>query len=83
MNNYLTVQLPAKIKVSLSNGKEYEIDKIEIIYMTDSPVRKTVTAVCKNYPSTLVLWKDAEYDAIGQWTDTDVINRVLELHPAP
>jgi hypothetical protein len=31
-----------------------------------------------DYPE-LTLWEDDEYDAAGQWTDSDVDNRILEL----
>lgn len=80
MNNYLTITLPNKVKVKALGNKEVEIDKIEIFEMIDNPVKKTVTAICRNHPTRIILWKDAEYDAAGQWTDTDVINRVLDLY---
>jgi hypothetical protein len=28
----------------------------------------------------IILWQGSDYDAIGQWTDQDVINRILELY---
>jgi len=45
----------------------------------DRPNRKIVTA---NFLEgfSIVLWKGEEYDVIGQWTDTDVINRINELY---
>lgn len=80
MNNYLTVNLPNKVKVKALGGVEVEIDKIEIFEMIDNPVKKLVTAICRNHPTRIIVWKDAEYDAIGQWTDTDVVNRILEIY---
>lgn len=83
MANYLTVTLPAPIKVKALGNREVEISVIEIHQMIDNPVKKTVTVMCRNHPTRIVLWKDAEYDTIGQWTDTDVVNRVLELYTKP
>jgi hypothetical protein len=57
-------------------------DSIEIDYFVDSPRNKIVIA----YPTEkfrklreIVLWKGAEYDAIGQWTESDAINRIKEI----
>lgn len=83
MHNYLTITLPNKVKVKALGNVEVEIEKIEIFEMIDNPVKKTVTAICRNHPTRITLWKDAEYDAAGQWTDADVTNRVLELYTAP
>lgn len=83
MNNYLTINLPGKIKVKALGNVDVEIQKIEIFEMIDNPVKKTVTAACRNHPTRITLWEGAAYDAAGQWTDTDVTNRVLELYTAP
>lgn len=55
------------------------IDKITIASMYDFPERKIVQANTREI-GVIVLWEGAEYDAIGQWTDTDVINRINELY---
>lgn len=52
---------------------------ITITSITDRPSRKLVTANALEGFS-IILWKGAEYDAIGQWTDADVINRINELY---
>lgn len=83
MSTYPTIALPAKIKVKALGNRDVEIDKIEIRKITDDPYRKTVIATCNNHPMVIKLWEGAAYDAIGQWTDTDVVNRVLELYTAP
>ena len=80
MNNFLTIQLPAPVKIKALGNREVEIDKIEVYQMIDSPLRKTVWAHCSNHPKRILLWEGVAYDAIGQWTDTDVINRILELY---
>lgn len=54
-----------------SENKEQKIVSVSLFMGTDSKGE----AIRKN----LVLWKDAEYDAIGQYTDTDVANRIKQL----
>jgi hypothetical protein len=55
--------------------------------ITDNPTEKNITAKINlldeannayDYPQ-IVLWQDEEYDKIGQWTDSDVNNRILEI----
>ena len=54
------------------------IDSITIQQVTDNSSMKRVTAETLEI-GILVLWENEAYDAIGQWTDTDVISRVNEL----
>lgn len=55
------------------------LSNVNVIRVTDFPERKVVEAHVKEI-GVIVLWKGAEYDAIGQWTDTDVINRIIQLY---
>lgn len=57
------------------------IEKITVLELSDFPGRKQVMAKTLEL-GLITLWKDAEYDAIGQWTDTDVQNRIVELYGA-
>jgi hypothetical protein len=52
---------------------------LNVICVNDFPDRKLVQAQIQEI-GMVVLWKDAEYDQIGQWTDNDVINRIIELY---
>ena len=54
------------------------VSEITITHMTDNPIDKMVSVRTKEL-GRVVLWKDAEYDAIGQWTDSDVEARLHEL----
>jgi len=80
MENYLTVELPQLTTVKALGNRDVEITKIEIFEMIDNPVKKEVWVSCRNHPTRILLWKGDAYDAIGQWTNTDVTNRVLELY---
>lgn len=58
------------------------VDKIIITRVIDELNRKKVIAFCHNY-KVLILWEGDDYTAAGQWTDTDVINRVREIVTTP
>jgi len=53
--------------------------EIEVVEIIDKPSAKIVWAVTAQV-GRIVLWKDDAYDTIGQWTDTDVVNRINELY---
>lgn len=55
------------------------ITKVEIIEVTDNSISKIVSAKTNEF-GTVILWKGEEYDAIGQWTDTDVINKIKSIY---
>jgi hypothetical protein len=80
MTNFIKIELPSKVKVKTLGNKEIEIEKIEIFEIVDSNSKKTVTASCINHPTKIVLWSGDAYDAIGEWTTQNVIDRVLELY---
>lgn len=77
MNNNisgLTVNFdsPIQIRPGLST------DKIIITKVIDDLDKKRAIAICYNYKVT-VLWEGNQYDSAGQWTDTDVINRLKQI----
>jgi len=55
------------------------VDKITIFSIHDYPEKKLVQANSREI-GVILLWQGESYDAIGQWTDTDVINRINELY---
>lgn len=54
------------------------ITEITVNHVTDLPEQKRVEAITHEL-GLVVLWQGEEYDAIGQWTDTDVINKLKSL----
>lgn len=73
----ITFDSPKDITVVQEMKKTFE--SLTIYSLQDFPDQKLVHANTIEM-GVIVLWKDAEYDAIGQWTDTDVINRINELY---
>lgn len=63
----------------ISPEKITTINSIEVTNMLDDPINKKVLASTKEVGA-IILWEGAAYDAIGQWTDTDVQNRILEMY---
>jgi len=63
----------------ISPEKITTINSIQVTMVFDDPINKKVLASTKEVGN-LILWEGASYDAIGQWTDTDVQNRILELY---
>jgi len=63
----------------LAPARTRYVDSITITSMTDNPVNRTVY-VTTNIHGRVLLWEAAEYDAVGQWTDQDVIDRIKEIY---
>ena len=58
--------------------KKRLVNEITVLSMIDEPTFKKVTVKTKE-AGNIILWKETEYDEVGQWTDDDVINRLKEL----
>jgi hypothetical protein len=73
----ITLSKPKEIVIFEERKKT--ITKVEITEVVDNSKNKIVTAKTMEFGN-VVLWKGAEYDSIGQWTDTDVINKIKSLY---
>lgn len=49
------------------------------ITIIDNATRKRVVVQIRSIPQQIVLWEKEEYDAVGDYTQAQVENRVLEL----
>lgn len=78
-NEVKTINLPAEKIIREIPAYQLKIDKVEIRYVQDDMANKKVTAITKGITGTIVLWEGEAYDAIGQWTDQDVDDRIIEL----
>ena len=74
------------MKITLDQPKELvvvkelkkTVEEVTIMQLVDNPDTKTVRAMTMEL-GMLTLWEGVEYDAIGQWTDTDVMNKIKSL----
>jgi hypothetical protein len=55
------------------------ITSLNVRSLMDKPLEKKVLADIEGLSRDIVLWEGASYDAIGQWTDSDVSARLNEL----
>jgi hypothetical protein len=76
----LVVSLGGSKVVKQIPARDITISSVTIESIIDSSKDKTVTAIVKGYPGNIVLWEGAAYDAIGQWTDADVISKIKEIY---
>ncbi len=55
------------------------VTSLKIRSLIDKPEEKKVFADIDGLSRDIVLWEGDSYDAIGQWTDSDVSDRLNEL----
>jgi len=77
----MKIELNKATEVVVVTEKKISVEEITINELIDLPARKMVVAKTKEIGQ-VILWKDADYDAVGQWTDSDVIARISELYNA-
>lgn len=78
----MNIKLTNPKKVVLQEEKSKTIESLTINRVVDLPKKKIVRCFVEELEQPIVLWEGAAYDAIGQWTDTDVQNRLTELYNA-
>lgn len=76
----MKIILNAPTDVVVVAEQKKTISELNINQMIDNPQTKTI-AVNTVELGRIVLWQDADYDTIGQWTDTDVENKIKALYP--
>ena len=79
-NSVRTINLPAEKIIREIPAYQLKINKVDIKYVQDDMANKKVTAITTGPTGTVVLWEGPAYDAIGQWTDQDVEDRIIELY---
>lgn len=73
----ITLNTP-KEKIVIQEVKK-TISKLTIQRMVDLPEKKEVRVFVKEIKEPIVLWSGTDYDEIGQWTDADVQQKLVEL----
>ncbi len=74
----ITLQNPKK--VVLQEEKSKTVSTLTVTRVVDLPKKKVARAFVEELDGPITLWEGAAYDAAGQWTDTDVQNRLVELY---
>ena len=78
----MNITLTNPKKVVLQEEKSTTITKLTVSRVVDLPKQKVVRCFCEELDEPVILWQGAAYDSIGQWSDTDVTNRLTELYNA-
>jgi hypothetical protein len=71
------MQLSTPVTLTVAD-QELTLEKLEPIIIDDS-ARKFIVARLHPAFRTLPLWRGAEYDAAGDWTQAQAEERILEL----
>ena len=76
------------MQITLANPKEIVVRPAEtktlsiltINRLVDLPQMKIVKCFIDELSDPVTLWEGADYDTIGQWKDTDVIEKINSLY---
>lgn len=76
----MQINLQNPKKVVLQEEKSKTVSTLTVVRVVDLPKKKLVRCFVEEFDEAIVLWEGAAYDAIGQWTDTNVQERLTELY---
>lgn len=74
----IILNLPKKIV--LQEEKSKTVSTLTVNRVVDLPKQKIVRCFIEELDEAIILWEGPSYDAAGQWTDSDVEARLLELY---
>lgn len=75
----MEINLSGEKTITIVPAQNVVTNVINIERMVDLPNERTVFAMTREL-GRIELWVGDAYDAIGQWTDDDVQNRIIELY---
>ena len=76
----MQINLQNPKKVVLQEEKSKTVNTLTVVRLVDLPKKKMVRCFIEELEDPIVLWEGAAYDAIGQWTDSNVETRLTELY---
>lgn len=72
------MNLPEPVTLARVNGESVTIDSLSLI-LHDYNERRLVRAILGPHCRDLILWQDDEYDAVGDWTQSQAESRIIDL----
>ena len=75
----MRVDLNGTKTITLVPAQTKNFTSLTIDRVVDLQSEKKVFAIITELYEPVDLWVGASYDAIGQWTDTDVANRIRQI----
>jgi hypothetical protein len=76
----MIITLSTPKKVVLQEEQSKTISTITVQRVVDLPKQKVVKVFISELDEPITLWQGAEYDAAGQWTDSDVVAKLTQLY---
>jgi len=76
----MQINLQNPKKVVLQEEKSKTVNTLTVTRVVDLPKKKIVRCFVEELEEPIVLWEGAAYDAVGQWTDSNVQARLTELY---
>jgi hypothetical protein len=71
------IPLNSVIELTLSNNTTIKLDNLEVMFHDDN-TNQIVFATIKQIPGSIILWKDTEYQNIGEWTQKQAEDKLME-----
>jgi hypothetical protein len=78
----MEVKLNSTVNTVVVPEERKELSSVTINRMVDLPEERIVRVFISELRNPINLWEGEEYDAIGDWTNADVIARVNEYFKA-
>lgn len=78
----MQINLNTPKKIVIQEERSKNIETLTVVRVVDLPQQKMVRCFLEEIDEPVVLWEGDSYDAIGQWTDTDVAERLAEIFNA-
>lgn len=78
MDNLIKLEFDPAIDVTTTWGRTVNISETYINKIIDSPLKKKIT-VELSYGAKLVVWENEDYDQVGDWTKSNLVDRVKSL----
>jgi hypothetical protein len=70
----LSVNLSASTTVTIQPAQTKSFSALTINRMVDLPTQQIVKIFTEELPQPIILWSGTSYQAIGDWTNQDVIS---------
>jgi hypothetical protein len=76
----MQITLTAEKTITVIPAQTKTVSTLTVVRIVDLPTEKRVRCFIQELNEPVDLWEGADYDTIGQWTDTDVTNKLLSLY---
>lgn len=75
----MQINLNTPKKIVIQEERSKNIETLTVVRVVDLPQQKMVRCFLEEIDEPVVLWEGDAYDAIGQWTDVNVTERLSEI----